>query len=298
MTLNKKNFLITLKNISNILDKKEIKHDLPFCHIDKQIFNHMFIIIPDYVTVFDIADYFNCVGIKEKNGIIRTIIDDIVINFVKTRENEWNYTFYYYSWNIIHTFVDILMSKSFNLRYTRKGLIYLYKEKYINVSINMKNIIEFLDLKLHPIMNGFPSENSIFKFIESSPYYDTNYFTLENFKKYDPDYDLNEQYYINFLKNKSKYVGEKKTLNEQLNYIDIIFPNSKFIEKISKIEIKNEYPNIKKAPIIIKPDKKSIDDMVNEVTKKRIKKNKKIKKINLKKIVDNKDDNDFNFKII
>jgi len=291
-TLNKKEFIPFLKNISEVLDKEEIEHELPFCHIDKDSFNHMFIIIPDQVTAFDIGEYFNCIEIKEKNGIVRTNIDDFLVNFVKSRDVDWVYTLYYYSWNIIPVLVDILVSKSFGLRYTRTGLKYQYKEKLIDISKNMKDIFDFLELKFHLVINGFPTEYVMFEFIEASPYYDTEYFTEENFKKFDPYYEFNKQYYKNLIKHKPEYSGEKKTIDEQIIYIDACFPQSNFLEKLSKIQIKEEYPDLKERPIYIRPEQKTIEELAEEKRKEV-----RTKKINLRKIVDNKKDDDFNFNI-
>lgn len=291
-TLTKQQFIPFLKNISEILDKEEIKHEVPYCHIDKIIFNHIFIIIPDYITEFDIAKYFNCIEIKEKNGIIRANIDDFLVNFVKTRDKDWTYTFYYYSWNIIPVLIDILTSKSFDLRYTRIGLKYEFKSKLLDITKNLKDIFDFLELKFHMIIKGFPTDFTMYEFIESSPFYDTKYFTMNNFKKYDPYFDFNKKYYDDFLKHKPEFSGEKKTKDEQIIYIDACFPESKFLEKLSRIQLKEEFPNLKETPITIKPEKKTIEQLATE-KKKEIKR----KKINLKKIVDNKNDDDFNFNI-
>jgi len=288
--LNKKEFLPFLKSISETLDKEEINHELPYCHIDKQEFNHMFIIIPDHVTQFDIGKLFNCLEVKEKNGIIRANIDDFLVNFVKTRGDEWYYTFFYYSWNIIPVLVDMLAHQAFGMRYTRRGLKYNYKEKWINITQNMKDIFEFLELKFHMINSGFPTDFVMFEFIEASPYYDTKFFTMEKFEKYDPYFKFNKHYYEKFIKHKPECSGEKK--EDQIIYIDACFPNSNFLEKLSKIQIMEEFPDLKEKPIVIKPEEKSLRELAEEK-----KKESKAKKINLRKIVDNKDDDDFKFNI-
>ena len=109
--MKKQEFITFLKKISTVLDKEEIKHELPYCHIDKIDFNYQVIVIPDSIQSFDIGKLFTCTSIKEKEGIIYTVIDNIAINFVKTREDEWFYTFYYYCGNVLHVLVDILAYK-------------------------------------------------------------------------------------------------------------------------------------------------------------------------------------------
>ncbi len=293
-TLTKKEFIPYLKKISDILDKEEIIHELPFCHIDKMDFNQMFIIIPDHVQSYDISRLFTCSTIKEQEGIIYTIIDDISVNFIKTSGVEWFYTLFYYSWNILNVFVDILLSESFNLRYTRKGLKYKYEDKNIDITNNMKDIFEFLELKFHMVNNGFPTDYTIFEFIQSSPYYDSTYFTMDNFEKHDINFEYNKHYYEKFIEYRLENKPDKKSIDEQIIYIDAYFMKSNFLEKLSSIQMKKEFPDIKFKKIIIEPKVKTIEELKLE-KEEEIKLNRK--KISLKKMVENKDDEDFDFNI-
>ena len=273
-TLAKMQFLPFLKKISETLDKEEINHDIPFCHIDKMLFNQITIIIPDHIQSYDISEMFQCEYIKEKEGIIQTIIDGIAIDFVKTKTDDWYYTFYYYCWDILHVLVDIMVSKNFNLRYTRTGMKYEYKDKIIHVSKNMQEIFEFLYVPFHMINNGFPTDFTIFEFIESSTYFDYKDFTMENFEFYDPNFNLNKLYYENLLKHIPEVSIEKCSEDEQIVLIDIFFKDSNFLEKLSKIQAKEDFPNFKDLP------KVSIDEMKskveNTIKRKKIKFNKNV----------------------
>lgn len=271
-TLSKIQFIPFLKTISDILDKEEIEHEIPFCHIDKILFNNITIIIPDHIAIFDINRMFATEYIKEKEGIITCIIDGILIDFVKTKSEEWFYTFYYYSWDMLHVFIDILYGETFNLRYTRNGLKYQFDEKKIDMTNNMKDILDFIELPFHMINNGFPTDYVMFEFIESSPYYSTEYFTMENFEKYDENFNFNKQYYENFIKHKPDIISEKMDLDEQILFIDSNFYDSKFLEKLSKYQIKKEFPNLKEKDIIIK----DLEELKND-KKQQINKRKKIK---------------------
>ncbi|NPV13148.1 MAG: hypothetical protein HPY57_15380 [Ignavibacteria bacterium] len=290
-TLNKTEFILFLKTISDTLEKEEIQYELPFCHIDKVSFNHMYIVIPDHITSYDISKIFNCDTVNEKEGIITSVIDDFTIYFVKTNQHDWYYTFWYYCWNILPIMIDILAFSSYNLRYTRFGLKYQYNDKLIDITKNMKDIFDFLELPFHMISNGFPTDYTIFEFIESSPYFDTNFFTMEVFKKFDKNFEFNKKYYEDFIKHKPEITGEIKSEDEQIFYIDTYFNGSNFLEKLSKLQAKNDNPGIQEKLISIEP--KSIEDLKN---KKKEEINKR-KRINLKKIIDNKDDKDFKFNI-
>jgi hypothetical protein len=292
-TLHKKDFIIFLKNISDVLEKEEIKHDIPYCHIDKTTFNHIHIIIPEHIAVFDIGKLFNCTTIKEKTGIISAVIDDFDVKFVKTKESDWYYTFYYYCWNVLSVLVDILAYKSFNLRYTRTGLKYQYCEKLIDISNNMRDIFDFLELPFYMINNGFPTDYTIYSFIESSIYFDIEYFNMSEFAGKDPIFELNKKYYVDFLEHITEKTNvEKKQIDEQISLIDAYFSESKFLEKLSRIQLKEEFPNLKDKDIKTLPKQKDIKELKADKEEQINKR----KKISLKNITKTKDD-DLNFNI-
>lgn len=285
-TITKIDFIKFLKTITSELDKEEIKYDIPFCHINKPDFNHIHIIIPDHIPVFDINRIFNCTTIKEDAGIITSIINDFNVIFIKSSEQDWNLNFYYYSWNVLHILIDMIFYNSFNVRYNRIGLIYEYKDKKINISKNLSDIFEFINLPLHMVINGFPTEYIIFNYIYSSDYFDSQYFTINNFKKFDSNFELNESYYKEFIKYMPEIKYDKKPIDEQIVLLDAWFQKSKLLEKISRIQLKEDFPNFKESDFNINP--KSLDTLKKE-KEEQIRK----RKINLKKSIKRKDD-DFN----
>jgi len=292
-TLHKKDFITFLKKISEELDKEEINHDIPYCHIDKIDFNHIYIIIPEHIAVFDIGKLFNCSTIKEKNGIISAVIDEFDVKFVKTKKSDWYYTFFYYCWNTLNVFVDTLAHKSFNLRYTRTGLKYQYGEKMIDISNNMRDIFDFLELPFYMVNNGFPTDYTIYSFIESSIHFDNGYFKMSEFAEKDPIFELNKKYYDDFLEHMpEKKNTEKKSIEEQISLIDAYFSESKFLEKLSRIQLKEEFPNLKDKDIKTLPKQKDIKELKADKEEQINKR----KKISLKNITKTKDD-DLNFNI-
>jgi hypothetical protein len=267
--LSKPEFLKFLKIISLNLTQAEIKHEIPFCHIDKVEWNYINIIIPDIITTSDLIKILNVGDFKEKHGIIYTKIDDFDIRFIKSNDNLWQYNFYYYSWDFLHVFIDILCD-TYSMSFTRNGLIYKHGDKKIDITKNFKDVFEFFDLPFHFIINGFTSEYSIFNFIQSANMFSSDLFTLDNIKKYDYYFEHNKQYYDLFIENMSNDSADKKTIEERLALIDAFFPKSNFIEKLTKIQLKEENKNIN-----FKINKKSVEKQIVEEKKK--------KKINLGK---------------
>lgn len=233
--LEKQEFIQFLKKISTTLEENDIKHDIPYCHIDKIEFNMIHVIIPDVVNIFEIREIFICDSLIEKNNIIVAKIDGVLINFVKSDNVNWNYKFYYYCWNILPVLLDIMISKSFNLNYTKDGLIYNIGGHKTIISNNLKSIFEFLELKFHMITTGFPTDYVVYNYIQSSIYFNKDYYNIEEFEKYDDNFEYNKHYYVEFLTIIPNIKNEKLCEDEQLNYVESYFNVSNSILKTYKL---------------------------------------------------------------
>ena len=288
-TLNKEEFVKFLKIISITLDKAKIKHEIPFCHIDKQEWKNITIIIPDIITDFDLIKILNITESTVKNAIMYTKMDDFDVRFIKASDKLWSYTHYYYSWDILNILMHVL-AKKYSMSYDRTGLYYKYADRKILITTNLQDIFEFFDLPFHLITNGFATDYVIFSFIEAATYFDSESFTLDNFKKIDYYYENNKQYYINFIDHKPNLFVNEIPHEEQIGTIDAFFPKANFFEKLTRIELKSEFPNLKEKKI-----KPNIDVLLNK--EKQIKEFKKKRKINLSKYFKKKDNpgnDDFN----
>ena len=288
--INKKEFLPFLKSISDSLDKSNIQHDIPFCHIDKMTFNHIYIIIPDVVTLEDIEKNITLIHLKEINNIIYTKIDDFSVNFVKTSQELWNYTFHYYCWNILPNLIDVLVSY-FNMSYTKNGLKYIYKDKEIFLSKNLKDIFNFFNLNINFITLGFPTPYTIFEFIQSSIYFQSSLFIKDKFKENDKMYEYNKQYYKDFIKYKTDIDAEYKGEEDKLVLIDAYFKESHFIEKLYNFQLKEEFPTTHKDKIY---DNVSNDDKLKKLSYV-LEEKKKKKGLNFNKFFKKDGEPDFKF---
>lgn len=286
-TLEKKEFVKFLKIISHNLNQAEIKHEIPFCHIDKQTWNYINIIIPDFITTYDITKILNTNNIKEKSGIIYTVIDDFDVRFIKSSEDLWSYSFYFYAWDTLHILMNVLTSR-YSMSYTRTGLYYNYGQKKIFLTKNLKDVFDFFDLPFHMITNGFATDYVMFSYIETAKYFNSEDFTLDKLKKLDYYFDNNKDYYDDFIKHIPEIVHELDPLEDQIGLIDAFFHDSNFFQKLTRIQLKEEFPKLKdNDPIFV--EKKSIDTLLNDKTKE-LNNLKKKKKINLGKYFKKKDD--------
>ena len=285
-TLEKKEFIKFLKIISHNLDTAEIKHDIPFCHIDKSSWNYINIVIPDIVTTFELMKILNTNDIKEKAGIIYATIDDFDVRFIKSSEQMWQYNFYFYAWDILHILLNVI-SKRLSISYNRNGLYYIYNTKQILLTRNMKDIFEFFDLPFHLITNGFATDYVMFSFIEAAKYFNTNDFTLDTFRNLDHYYENNIKYYEEFITHKPDIESDMITVEEEIALLDAFFPKSDFYRKLTKIQMKEDFPNLTDKEKIFK-ENKTVEILLND-KEKQLSDLRKSKKINLGKYFKKKD---------
>jgi len=286
-TLEKKEFVKYLKIISTTLDRADIKHEIPFCHIDKQSWNYINIIIPDFISDFDLVKVLNTGQTKTKAGVIYTTIDDFDVRFIKSSEQLWSYSLYFYAWDTLHILMNVL-TKRYSMSYTKSGLYYNYGGKNILLTTNLKDIFEFFDLPFHMITNGFATDYVMFSFIEAATHFNSSDFTLEVFKDLDYYYENNLNYYNEFIKHKPNLEIDELSVEEQIGVLDAFFPNSNFFQKLTRIQLKEDNPNLKDSDKIF-VEKKSIDVLLSD-KEQQIKKAKAKKRINLGKYFKKKTD--------
>lgn len=242
-TLTKPEFLILLKNVINVLESENIKYDIPYVHIDKDTYNYINILIIENVNIYELSHMFHLDQITEKYNIVYTKYNGFAINFIRTNYEDWGYVFNYYCWNVLHILINAMI-KPYNLEYSNRCLNYVHGNKKILLTKNLKEIFELFDLKFNTIALGFPTDFTIFSYIENSSYCDKKSFSLKIFKELDPMFEYNKKYYQDFLDHCPSIKCEIN-LDEHIEYLNELFPNSKLIERIAQIELKKINPNIK-----------------------------------------------------
>jgi hypothetical protein len=266
--MEKLNFLIQLKGISKILTDNDIEHDIPYCCIDKELFEHVYIIIPDHIENMDLLKMFNFEQVKESINRIDGLIEGIMYIFIKSSKQKWNYKFYYYSWDVLRHLINSIADKM-DLEYNDNGLY--YKPYNIYITDNLKDIFDFFELKFNFILNGL-TQHLLNSYISASIYYNYEFFDMGFFEKIDPEYKYNKKLYEDLMGNlviKKCVEIEKQHI---LDTLDLFFNKSNILENTLIKQFKEQFPKTKignVAKLINKPE-----------TEKIVKK----KKINLKNI--------------
>jgi hypothetical protein len=269
--LEKSDFIPLLKEVSDKLEQKGIRNEIPFVHKDKQIYDFIKILIPQETDATILEDIFKSSEYQTNGRFIDFYYKDFRFVFIRTVESEFFPTFFYYSWDIMPTLMNVILNKM-GLDITPSGLRYIASEKDFMISNNIKLILEFLGLNFQEYVEGsgvgsklleIKTEkgeivkvsgtklsgkgfNNLFdeiSYITTSPY-----FNVEIFKEYSlnpqdffyfekqPQYKYALSLFDNFNNISFEGYNYDKDLDTYLLNIDLMFPGSNFLENITKLK--------------------------------------------------------------
>lgn len=248
--LEKPEFIKLLKDVSDKLDEKRILNEIPFVYKDNHTFDFIKILIPQEIDVTILEDIFKSNEYNVVNRYIDFYYKDFRFIFIRTAETEFFPTFFYYSWDIVPTLMNVMLNKM-GLNLIPSGLQYVAGEKSFMVSNNIKFILEYLGLNFELYMKkGFKSLFDEVSFLTLSPYFNVKIFK-EHWHDYQR-YNLNERDFFYFDKEPQyKYAlsifdnfetirfegyDYDKELDTYLLNIDLMFPGSNFLENVTKLK--------------------------------------------------------------
>lgn len=232
--MRKNAFLPILKTIASILDRNQIVYEIPYCHIDKETFKYIDIIISNECDIKSLISEIGMVKKSEKN-YYRVEKHGIIINLIVCPSDEINFNFNYYNWNFL-PFLLRLLAKGLGMDYTVQGLSY----KGIHISRNLQKCDKFLGIPFKILYNfNIPSKKELYSLILNSEFYDPEFFTLEKLKEIDPNYEYNLVYYEEFIKicsSSSSNLIEPMVESKLLMLIHSVFSDCKIYENLFRKE--------------------------------------------------------------
>ena len=134
------------------------------------------------------------------------------------------------------------------LKYGHDGLyltVYLNSNRKENIFISDDNnkIFEFLGFDYNRYLKGFDTLEEIFDYIIDSKYFDSEMFDLENLNQKDRKRNRKRKTYNQFIEyikvNNINKRYEFKHKNEYIEDVDKFFTESKLIEKLEDLRIKD-----------------------------------------------------------
>jgi hypothetical protein len=247
--LNKNEFLILLKEINDKLEKNDIRIEIPYVYRNKDFFDHIKILIPHNIDGDKLLDVLKLGEYNQNNKYIDYYYKDFRFIFIKTFDNEFLSSFFYYSWDILPTLMNVMLNKM-GLDLTPAGLKYIAVKSPILISNNIKLILEFLGLDFYYYMNSGSNKKSGFRhlfdevsYILGSPFFNTKIYKEYNLN--DKDYFYFEkveqyEYALNLLNkiDETNFIGYEyySDLDSYLIDIDKMFPDSNFLINIAKLK--------------------------------------------------------------
>ena len=268
--LEKPDFIKLLKEVCDKLDEKGIRNEIPFVHKDKKEFDFIKILISQDTDVTLLEDIFKSNEYQTNGRFIDFYYKDFRFIFIRTTETEFYSTFFYYSWDIVPTLMNVMLNRM-GMNLTPSGLKYVAGEKSFMISNNIKNILEFLGLNFQEYIRGSMNTpelleikteegeivhvtgtkigkgfNTLFdeiSYITTSPYFNVQIFNEYKLNEKDffffekePEYKYALSLFDNFNTIRFEGFDYNNELDSYLLNIDTMFPGSNFLENIAKLK--------------------------------------------------------------
>lgn len=241
--LKKSDFIKLLKEVCDKLDEKGIRNEIPFVYKDKKEYDFIKILISQETDVTLLEDIFKSNEYQIKGRFIDFYYKDFRFIFIRTAETEFYSTFFYYSWDIVTTLMNVMLNKM-GMNLTPSGLKYVAGEKSFMISNNFKLVVEYLDLDFDIYLKkGFKTLFDEVSFITTSPYFNVQIFNEYKFNEKDffffekePEYKYALSLFDNFNTIRFQGFDYNNELDSYLLNIDTMFPGTNFLENVAKLK--------------------------------------------------------------
>jgi hypothetical protein len=241
--LEKPEFIKLLKEVSDKLDEESIRNEIPFVYKDKHTFDFIKILIPQETDATLLEDIFKSNQYTVSGRFIDFYYKDFRFIFIRTAETEFFPTFFYYSWDIVPTLLNVMLNKM-GLDLCPSGLRYVAGEKSFMISNNIKFILEYLGLDFEDYMRkGFKSLFDEVSFVSTSSYFNVKIFKEFQlnprdffFFEHEPQYKYALSLFDNFDAIRFEGYDYDQELDSYLLNIDLMFPGSNFLENVAKLK--------------------------------------------------------------
>lgn len=219
---------VKLSSISDVYQVYRIPHIR-----DKKTFGDLDIL---YTTWSDsmlrraaIQSMFHPNEIVKNSEVISFNIEELQVDTIHTPYIGSIYALNYYSWNDAGNLIGKLFHK-FGMKHGHRGLVLPLRDgdnKFADVPLTLKHddALKFVGLDPEIFNSGFDSLDALFNYISSSPYYNPEFYKLENLNTIAKVRDRKRQTYNKFLAFGESYTGPVFNEFEQdkSKYLDMIF---------------------------------------------------------------------------
>lgn len=240
--MNREEFLKNKEKVTNILEENEILYELIFDYRYKTEFDNIKILINDFIDDKYLSSLFGSLE-SVKGNMLKIKFENIDLIFIKSNNNYWVNSFYYYSGEI----VSIALNKIANqlgLEYNEYGLFYIHNvKKPILLTNKVFEIFNFFEVNTNSIIEGFDYLKNVYEFIINSTFFNAKIFTSNDVNQNSLLYEENLKNYNKFIdaieifKNNSNCNYEFDIPENNIDLIDEYFPEVNLLMYYAKQNI-------------------------------------------------------------
>lgn len=235
-TLDRQNMTRLMKEVCDKLDANEIKNEIPFVYKNKNVFEHIKILVPSNIDASILGTILDSVEYQDSSKFIDFYYKGFRFIFIRVPDEEFFQQFFYYSWDILSILMNVILNQ-FGMNLYPHGLRFVNNDKNIFLTNNMKYVVEFLEMNFDIYKKGFFDFFSEVTYILTSPYYDNKIFQdyelpKDNFLYFDlkPQLDKAKEILYPF---KAEY-DFSRTGEDFLMKVDMMFEGSNFMLNMMK----------------------------------------------------------------
>lgn len=193
-----------------------------------------------------IQETFKPQAVHYNGGVYSFDYKNFQIDFIPIREEKWDTAVTYYSYDPLGNIMGKTFHK-FGLSYGWDGLFYKFRNfngrlsQNILLTTDAKKIFDIGGYDHDRYLDGFDTLEEIFNYAIDCKYFDTEIFQMKNLKSIDKKRNRKRGSYHLFLKYLEKnninitYPFDKNKDN-YLQWIDLNFPEVKFMEKLAEFK--------------------------------------------------------------
>lgn len=208
---------------------------------------------------------FNPSEIHMNGGVATFDYKELQVDLIFTESRKFNYALSYYSYNDMGNFLGKL-ARHFGLSHGHKGLYLPIRDDNENlvesilVTEDHNKFLYFVGLDRDVFHDGFDTMEDVYRYVQSSPYFNIDSYKLENISHIGRVRDRKRESYRNFLKFNESYTGTScpKVENKSI-----------FLPKIFSafVGVRSEFQQVMKDLVYIRESKKKFNgDLVSLLT--------------------------------
>lgn len=165
-----------------------------------------------------------------KNGdVISFNVEELQVDAIHSLFSESGYALNYYSWNDSGNLIGKLFHK-FGLKHGHRGLVLPLRDgdnhfEDVHLTFKHSDALRFVGLDPELYNAGFDSLDDLFKYVSSSPYYNPEFYKLENLNTIAKTRDRKRTTHNKFLEFSERYTGPRYTefSQDKTVYLERIF---------------------------------------------------------------------------